>query len=135
MVRKERAVEFPAEAAAEKAEEAQVSRCGGEAQLLGKLPQGTLEELAPGGQMPGRGDVPAARVGVLVPAAQLEQQLRSRIAGSGKPDVGGAVQVAVPVDQRPRLDLAGHTARLVPQVKIFLHGVTPVFSYLTAISR
>ena len=85
----------------------------GEAQFFSQFPDGGVVKAFTGIQMPGGGGVPAQRIGILVGASLLQQQLDSAVFPPGKKDMGSTVQVAVLVYQASRLGLSGACSVLV----------------------
>ena len=90
------------------------------AQLLGQLTAGRRRKVLAGVKMPGRRNIIQTRERVLLCAALLQQQFGPSAAQPRQKNVARAVEAAVAVHERARLDLACQGAILPPQGEAFI---------------
>lgn len=90
------------------------------AQLLGQLTAGRRRKVLAGVKMPGRRNIIQTRERVLLCAALLQQQFSPFAAQPRQKYMARAMQVAVAVHERTRLDLARQGAVLPPQGEAFI---------------
>ena len=94
----------------------QVLRRGGHAQLLLQFPQGRADKLIPRRDMPGRGNIIAAGVGILGGAAHLQKHLHCAVFFPHDPDMAGAVAQPLGVGHGARHALTGGDADFIDYI-------------------
>ena len=100
----------------------QVGGGGGHAQLLLQFPQGRADKLIPRRDMPGRGNIIAAGVGILGGAAHLQKHLHCAVLFPHDPDMTGAVAQPLGVGHGARHGLPGGQTVFIDNIKHFRHG-------------
>ena len=115
-------MEFSLKAEPPQAAFVQVGGGGGHAQLLAQLPQGRADELRARRDVPGRGNIVAAGVGILGGTAHLQKHLHPAVFAPHDPDMAGAVAQPLGMGRRARHALTGGDAVFIDNIKHFGHG-------------